>query len=330
MFSFQSSDPSRRAARALLAVALLLGVPSSSLAAEGKPKAAVAKTSKPAGKATSADAKAGKARSGQARTTAPRLSVTEIVKRHTAARGGAQAWKSVQALSMSGKIDAGAGDSVARSRAMVRGSSPKDRKAQREAAANAQPDPAAKQVQLPFRLAMQRPNRSRVEIEFAGKTAVQVYDGKNGWKVRPFLNRKEVEPFTDQEAKTEAESADLDGLLIGYQAKGTKVALAGIEKVEGRDAYKLEARTKAGVVRHVWIDAKTFLDVKVEGARRQMDGKLHDVFVYQRDFRTVQGVKVPFVLETVVDGYPQTHKIRFEKVAVNPKLEPAAFAKPKA
>ena len=39
---------------------------------------------------------------------------------------------------------------------------------------------------------------------------------------------------------------------------------------------------------------------------------------------------IPFILETIVDGYPQTHKIVFEKVAVNPNLDAAAFAKPKA
>jgi hypothetical protein len=61
-----------------------------------------------------------------------------------------------------------------------------------------------------------------------------------------------------------------------------------------------------------------------------MDGKTHNVWVYQRDFRSVQGLKIPFVTETIVDGYPQAHKIVVENVAVNPQLGPATFAKPKA
>jgi hypothetical protein len=36
------------------------------------------------------------------------------------------------------------------------------------------------------------------------------------------------------------------------------------------------------------------------------------------------------VLETVVDGYPQSHRILFEKVAVNPKLDRTTFARPRA
>jgi hypothetical protein len=52
--------------------------------------------------------------------------------------------------------------------------------------------------------------------------------------------------------------------------------------------------------------------------------------VVQRDFRTVQGLKIPFAQETVVEGFPQTHKILVDKVVVNPKLDPSTFAKPTA
>jgi hypothetical protein len=34
------------------------------------------------------------------------------------------------------------------------------------------------------------------------------------------------------------------------------------------------------------------------------------------------------VLETAVDGFRDTHKMIIEKVAVNPKLDDALFAKP--
>ena len=61
-----------------------------------------------------------------------------------------------------------------------------------------------------------------------------------------------------------------------------------------------------------------------------MDGRLRNVSVYQRDFRSVQGVMIPFVLETAVDGYREAHKIVIEKAAVNPKLDDALFNKPRA
>jgi hypothetical protein len=253
----------------------------------------------------------------------------QIVERNVAARGGLEAWRAVQTMSWSGKMDAGGG-SIERSRRFAAG------KAEGRSAVEVADHKAAgaggetTQAQLPFVLEMKRPRRSRIEIEFAGKTAVQVYDGTNGWKVRPFLNRNEAEPFTAEEAKAESTKSELDGPLLDYAAKGTKVELEGMDKVEGRDTYKLKLTSKAGTVQRVWIDAQNFLDVKVEGAPRRMDGRQRTVWVYQRDFRSVQGVMVPFVLETVVDGYKETHKMVIEKVDVNPKLDDALFTTPKA
>ena len=236
----------------------------------------------------------------------------------------------MQTLSLSGKMEAGAGDSVSRSVRVARGPGAATQKMRREIAAGAHKGEAEKQVQLPFTLARQRPNKSRLEIEFAGKTAVQVYDGTNGWKVRPYLNRNDVEPFTLQELKSAAANADMDDPLIDYKAKGTKFEVDGIEKLAGRDAYKLKLTARTGAVQRVWIDAQSFLDIQVEGVPRRMDGKMHSVWIHQRDFRSVQGLKIPFIVETIVDGYPQAHQIVVDKVAVNPKLDAATFAKPKA
>jgi len=262
-----------------------------------------------------------------------KLTVAQIVDKHVAARGGLAAWRAVHTLSLAGKMEAGFGDSAARSARFV--SNARAMRGERAALAVADQEAqnkedAQKQVQLPFVMEMKRPGKSRVEIEFAGKTAVQTYDGKNGWKLRPFLNRNEVEPFTAEEAKSVAGKEDLDGPLIDYAAKGKQVELEAVEPVEGHDAYKLKVTAKDGNVQHIWIDTQSYLDVKVEGMPRRMDGRLHDVWVYQRDFRSVQGLMIPFLVETAVEGYGGTHKMLIEKIAVNPNLNDARFGKPGA
>lgn len=261
----------------------------------------------------------------------PRLTAAQIVERHVAARGGLQAWKAVQTMQLSGRIEAGRGDNVARAEKLIHASSRTDGKGSNAevAAANVDLD-SDKQIQLPFTLDLGRSKRMRLEIAFDGKTAVQVFDGKQGWKVRPFLNRNDVEPFTPDEASTEASRGDLDGPLVDYAAKGTKVELEGSDLVDAQPAYRLKVTPRGQPVRHVWIDARTFLDVKLEGFPKRMDGKMHPVYVYQRDFRSVQGVKIPFVMETAVEGYADTHKLLVEKAAVNPALDAAVFSKPRA
>jgi len=257
------------------------------------------------------------------------LSAAQIVEKHVAARGGLQAWKTLQTFSVSGKMDAGAGDSALRSDRIARlGVGASVKHAPVGAAAAADKEGASKQVQLPFTLERKRPRKSRLELQFAGKTAVQVFDGTSGWKVRPFLNRDDVEPFTAEELKSEVDDADMEGPLVDYAAKGTKVELAGVEPVDGHDAYKLKLTTKSGKVRHIWIDAHSFLDVKVQGTPRRFDGRMRDVWIYQRDFKTVGGLNIPHEYETAVDGAKQTHKMVFDSVKVNTSLDDARFTKP--
>ena len=257
------------------------------------------------------------------------LTAAQIVDKHLAARGGLQAWHSLQTLSVSGKMDAGRGDSATRSLAIAEGGvGASVKRAHASTLVGNTTAAANQQVQLPFTLELMRPHKSRLEIEFAGKTAVQVYDGTNGWKLRPFLNRNDVEPFSAEEAKSAADQPDMDGPLVDYAAKGTRVALEGMEPVEGQNAYKLKLTAKDGTVQHIWIDAQSFLDVKIEGTPRRMDGKMRAVYIYQRDFRSEKGVQIPHLLETAVEGYPDSHKMIIEKVAVNPALNDTLFAKP--
>jgi outer membrane lipoprotein-sorting protein len=272
----------------------------------------------------------------------PGLTAAQIVAKNVAARGGLQAWQAVQTMSWSGNMDAGVGDSMARSETYVR--SEWDRRGRMrpgaptaagkaDATAKGQgPDKAQppKQVELPFVLEMKRPGKSRVELKVAGKTAIQVYDGGKGWLKRPYLNRDDWEPFGPEQARSQADTWGLDNPLFDYAAKGTKVALEGVEKIDGRDAYQLKLTLKNGKVHRVWIDAQSFLDVRIEGTPRRMDGRMRTVWITQRDFRSVQGVKVPFVLETSVDGYSDTHRMVLDKVAVNPKLDDSRFTKPGA
>jgi hypothetical protein len=250
-----------------------------------------------------------------------------IAERNAAARGGLEAWRRVRSMSMSGTLEAGKPrDPVKLARAYSRPESELRAEARRAVARGRDPS-GERQVQLPFVLEMKRPRMTRLEIEFQGHKAVQVYDGKKGWKLRPFLGRHEVEPFSAEELRAASRQAELDGPLIDWADKGSTVNLLGTEQVEGRDAYELEVRSGKGEVRHVWVDAKTFLDVKVDGTRR-MDGKLRPVFTYLRDYRPVGGVMIPHVMETTVEGVPGSERITVEHVTLNPDLADARFERP--
>ena len=259
---------------------------------------------------------------------AAKLSAADIAAKNVAARGGLQAWRAVQTMSMSGKMGAGGNQRAALP-------IPVPGKKGHQFAMPARP---SEEVQLPFVMELARPGKMRVELEFNGQTAIQVFDGTNGWKLRPFLNRREVEPYTAEEMKMASAQSDLDGPLVDYAAKGTKIDLDGIEKVEGRDNYRLKLTLKGGQETRVWVDAKTFLETKIEGQPRRLDGAYHPVEVYYRDYRSVSGLQIPFVLETKVlpvaktatgfkDSPVPVEKLTIETVTVNPKLDDSQFSK---
>src|SRR5215470_12024177 len=260
----------------------------------------------------------------------PKLSAAAIVDKNVAARGGLPAWRSVQTLTLTGRLGAGGNQRATLSVPVPGGHKPQ---------AADLPQRRAEEVQLPFVMELKRPSKVRLELQFKGQTAIQVFDGNQGWKLRPFLNRSDVEPFSQQEMKTATAQGELDGLLIDYAAKGTQIESDGTEKVEGRDTYKLKLTLKSGDVTHVWVDSQTFLDAKVKGRPRRLDGTDHPVEVYYRDYRPVDGLQIPFVLETRVlpvaktaTGFRDTpvppEKVLVEKVVINPAFDAGVFSKP--
>jgi hypothetical protein len=249
------------------------------------------------------------------------LSAAEIMAKNVAARGGLEAWRDQRATL---QVPASSLGGVTR-----------------KSAQEMLPSRRVEEVYLPFLMELARPRKMRFELQFAGQTAIQVYDGVQGWKLRPYLNRRLVETFTEDELKISAAQSDLDGPLVDYQAKGTHVELAGMEKVEDHDSYRVKMTMQNGQALHVWIDAQTFLEAKIEGQPRRMDGTEHPVEVYFRDYRTVDGLQIPFVLETRVLPVTKTatglrdvpvppEKIIIDKVTVNPKFDEALFFKPEA
>ena len=273
-------------------ISILCGLASMAAAvAMAADEAPAAKAAPPAKAAPTARAKAPPAKKI---APPPALPADTIVDRNIAARGGLAAWRAVNSLTMSGEMDAG----------------------------------GKQDAKLPFVSSMKRPQKSRLEIKFQEQTAVQVWDGKQGWKVRPFLNRNEVEPYKEAEARSAAAAAELDGPLVDFKRKGTKVELAGTEVVEGRNTYKLKLTLKGGEKIHLWIDAKSFLEAKIDGEPRRMDGRMRKVAVFSRDFKPVGGLQFPHTIETVVESVKGSHKMTIQTIKINPPLDDTLFAKP--
>jgi len=182
---------------------------------------------------------------------------------------------------------------------------------------------------LPFLLQQRRPNLTRFELASDQGTSVRVFDGRQGWKLRPGMSGKpELQPYGEPEVRAARDALVIDGPVLDAAAKGVEVTLDGVDEVEGRKAYRLAARLPSGTVQRVWIDAESFLEVKYERPARDAAGRPTAVAVYPRDYRSFEGLKIPFTLETrAPGGGAVADRLVIERVAINVTLPERTFAR---
>jgi hypothetical protein len=225
----------------------------------------------------------------------PEFTAEQIVEKNVAARGGAEAWRKVQTMAWVGHMESA--DAPLRN--------------------------------VAFALEQKRPNKTRFELNALGQKTLRIFDGGHGWKVRAGRDGSpDVQPFTPQELRFAQEAMVIDSPLIDHIAKRVAVELDGVDRVEGRRAYRLILRTPSGERHNVWIDAQTFLDVKYDRTSYNAAGQAGTVSVLYRDYKTVDGLQIPSTIETGVGSGKAPDRMVIEKIAVNPPLDDRMFARP--
>ena len=219
--------------------------------------------------------------------------VNDLVARNIDARGGAEAWKKVSTLKVTGQMDLGQGLSV------------------------------------PYVLEQKRPDKMCFTFEFDKQTATQCVEGDHGWKIAPFRGRDYAEPMTKEELREMADSTDPYGLLYNYSKRDTDIELLGHVKVGDRDAIKLQLIMDKGAVRWLYLDAETALEIKMEMTRTIARRPRHVETVYS-DWQKQGDLLIARRQETTTEGDPKPHFLTVEMVSVNPYIADARFAMPAA
>jgi hypothetical protein len=180
----------------------------------------------------------------------------------------------------------------------------------------------------PIEIDNKAPNKVRVAIELdlsamgvADKMSIeQKFDGTNG----VVLN--------SVQGDTEMSGSQLENLrnnmfpsaLLAVKAAGTKLELLPKEQVNGTEAIVLRVTPKVGPTVKIYLDASTYLIVRtvVTVNSPQMGGDIEQTSTLS-DYRTVDGVKVPF---QIVNSTPlQTGTLKFTKIEHNVALDDALF-----
>jgi len=213
----------------------------------------------------------------------------ELVTKNIEAKGGAEALRALQSLRSNGKLIVNEG-----------------------------------QLQLAYAQTKKRPGEVRSELSLQGMTAVQAYDGKEGWKISPFQGRKDPEKMSADDVKPLMEEAEIDGPLVDWKAKGSTLEYLGREDVEGTSAYKIKLVRKNGDVSFVYLDPDHFLEIRIL-TQRIKHGAQEEVETDVGDYEKIGGVFVPFSAESGRKGDPDKQKIVIEKAEANVPVDDAIF-----
>jgi outer membrane lipoprotein-sorting protein len=181
--------------------------------------------------------------------------------------------------------------------------------------------------EAPFVLKWKRPTMYRFEFTVEGKTAIQAYDGKAGWMLLPFTDKKDPEPMAQDDLNEIEEQADFEGPLVDYRKKGNKVELIGKEPVGGTDSYKLRMTRNNGDITLIYIDAKSHLEIKSEG-KRMVRGEEIEFETSQSDYKEVGGLLFPHSIGSGLKGEPAMSTFTFDKIDLNVDVPDSEFRMP--
>ncbi len=229
-----------------------------------------------------------------AQSSPPPLTVDQLVAKNIEAKGGTAAIHAMKSVRFTGKMIVNGG-----------------------------------QIQLAYTLTKKRPGEVRTEATLQGMTMIQAYDGKDGWKVAPFQGRKDPEKMSADDCKSLMEDAEIGGPLVDWKENGSTVTYLGTEDVEGTEAHKLKVVRKSGDVSFVYLDPDHFLEIRILSQRTEQGAQI-EVETDLGDYEKIDGMFVPFSIESGPKNSSDKQKIVLEKGEANMAVDDAAFHFPAA
>ncbi|GGK82942.1 insulinase family protein [Rufibacter glacialis] len=128
---------------------------------------------------------------------------------------------------------------------------------------------------------------------------------------------KEMSPAELQDQKL-----DIWTSFLNYDQLGVKLALNQVEKVEGRDAYKLELTLPSGKKSYHYFDKETGLKVR-EVATEQTSVGTANQTIDLKDYREVNGIKFPHQIDLHIGN--QVISSTVTSVEINKNLKDEVF-----
>ncbi|MFA8436625.1 MAG: hypothetical protein ACEPOZ_19115 [Marinifilaceae bacterium] len=207
--------------------------------------------------------------------------VEKIIAKHIAAHGGAEKWRGVEALKITGSF-------------------------------------TAFSLENNFTSYKTKSGKYYSDRYLGEKRVLEAFDGKKGWTIDPWQEIFYARNLNSAEENVFRQKAEFFTPFYNYKEKGHKVEFVGKEKVDGAEMLVLKLTRSTGGTETWYLNAKTYLEYKCESqwvdfARAAPSESYFD------DFRKVEGLVIPFYIERIFRQ--RNRMMQIEKVELNPEFE---------
>ena len=218
------------------------------------------------------------------------VKVDDIINNYLKNTGGAENWKKVKSMKMTGKM-------------------------------------SMQNMEFPLVVYRMPEKKQRIEANVQGKQIIQAYDGKDAWWINPFMGGPDAQPMPSEMA-SEMKGETFEDVFIDYKKKGHKAELVGKETIEGAETYNVKLTKKDGDVKNYYFDTENFVPIMIRSTIKEGQAKGQNLDTMLSDYQEVDKFVVPHFMEVRINGQPG-QKITLETVTFNEKMDESMFAFPK-
>jgi hypothetical protein len=223
--------------------------------------------------------------------TAQPLTAEAVVGRYLEARGGAETWRRLESIEMTGTY-------------------------------------AAFSEESDFVLLRRKGDLFRLEYQLGGLPAIRARDTEGPWMQHLFLT-EEPQRVTEDPYKRQLERESWFGLeLLDWQTKGISLELLGAGEIDGFATLDLAVTLPDGGVETWHLDPDTYLEFAVDSTVKDYTQGPQEMTqrTFYDDFREVDGLVLPFSQET--EFWARLETMRVASVKLNPKISDQRFSPP--
>lgn len=211
----------------------------------------------------------------------------EIIGKYTAACGGLDAFNKITSAKMTGTV-------------------------------------AIQSMDFPVTMEILNGKGMRMDVDAMGQTVTNAYYNGKAWQVNPFQGITAPTEVNGSELLSMKTQASLANGLLDYKNRGHQVTLAGEEKVEGVNTYKIILTHKEdGKKVNYFISATDFTLIKTSSTR-EIQGQQMEVENWYADYKLFGGAKIAMHVIQKISG-EVSQDLSWSNIELGVTIDPKKF-----